>query len=192
MEQNYYDKNSRSFFDETVNIDLSGLYDTFSAYLDKGARILDAGCGSGRDSKIFINKGYKVVSFDSSAELTKLASNYIGKQVKLMDFSQLGETDTYDGVWCCASLLHIPQDQLLSPILLFKNVLKSKGIMYFSFKYGKEEYIKNNRYFTDMNENRMEKLIDKIPDLEIVKTWVTPDKRPGNLGKWFNVILCKN
>ena len=89
MELNYYDKNAQSFFNESVKINLDDLYDTFLSYLNKGAHILDAGCGSGRDSKVFINKGYKVTSFDSSVELVKLASRHIGIQVKLMDFREL-------------------------------------------------------------------------------------------------------
>ncbi|MCD4741714.1 MAG: class I SAM-dependent methyltransferase, partial [Desulfobacteraceae bacterium] len=107
MELNYYDKNAQSFFNDSVNINLDDLYGTFLSPLDKGAHILDAGCGSGRDSKVFINKGYKVTSFDSSAELVKLASKHIGIQVKLMDFSQLDENNTYDGIWACASLIHV-------------------------------------------------------------------------------------
>lgn len=196
MELDYYDNNAQSFFDDTVNINLDDLYDIFLSYLDKNAHILDAGCGSGRDSKVFIDKGYRVTLFDSSKEIVKLASHYVGQQVKLMGFSQVNETDTYDGIWCSASLLHIPENKLLGSMLLLSNALKKNGIMYISFKYGKGERYQDNyqdsRHFTDMNENSITKLVSKISDLSIIKTWVTPDKRPDRKERWFNIILIKN
>ena len=191
MELNYYDKNAQAFFDESVKIDLNDLYDIFLSYLEKDAYILDAGCGSGRDSKVFINKGYEVVSFDSSVELVKLASVYIGKRVKLMDFSQLDETDTYNGIWACASLIHVPENKLSGTMVLLKNALKKNGYMYLSFKYGGKDRYKDGRHFTDMNQDRINKLINKISDFTIIKTWIAPDKRQGKTEKWFNIILKK-
>jgi SAM-dependent methyltransferase len=192
MGLNYYDKNARAFFDESVKINLDNLYDIFLSYLDKGAHILDAGCGSGRDSKAFIEKGYRVTSFDSSKELVKIAAKYIGQQVKLMSFSQLDQTDIYDGVWCCASLIHVSMNKLLSSVILLKNALQENGIMYISFKYGKEERFTEGRNFTDMNENRINRLINKISDLTIIKTWIASDLRPDKKDKWFNILLIKN
>ena len=191
MEPDYYNKNAKSFFDDTVNINLDDLYDIFLSYLDNNAHILDAGCGSGRDSKVFIEKGYRVTSFDSSKEIVKLASHYVGQQVKLMGFSQLDETDTYDGIWCCASLLHVPKNKLFDSMLLLSKALKKKGIMYVSFKYGEEER-SDGRHFTDMDEHGINKLVSKIPNLSIIKTWVTPDKRPDREERWFNILLNKS
>ena len=192
MEKNYYNNNAKAFFDETVNINLEELYDTFLSYLEKNAHILDAGCGSGRDSKAFLDKGFRVTSFDSSKELVVLASDYIGRKVRLMGFSQLDEKNIYDAVWCCASLLHIPNKKLIDPIARLSNALKEKGIMYLSFKYGEDEHCQDGRHFTDMNETSINELVSKITGLSIIQTWITPDKRRDRKESWFNIILTKN
>ena len=192
MEENYYNNNARAFFDETVNINLEELHDKFLSYLDKNAHILDAGCGSGRDSKVFLDKGYSVTSFDSSKELAKIASDYIGKKVRLMDFSQLDDKNIYDAVWCCASLLHIPNKKLVDSINNLNNALKEKGIMYLSFKYGEDERCQGDRHFTDMNETSINELVSKITNLSIIQIWITPDKRHDRKESWFNIILTKN
>ena len=196
MEPDYYDKNAQLFFDDTVDSNLDDLYNTFLSYLDKGSHILDAGCGSGRDSKAFIEKGYQVTSFDSSEKLVKIASRYIGEQVRLMDFNQLDETDIYEGIWCCASLLHIPANKLLDSMILLEKALKKKGIMYASFKYGEGERYQDRcqggRHFTDMNEHGITKLISKLQNVSIIQTWITPDKRHGRKEKWFNILLNKD
>ena len=86
---------------------MQNLYDKFEIYLKSGDKILDLGCGSGRDSKYFLSKGYDVVSVDGSIEICRLAEKYIGKYVRNIFFDELDYVNEFDAVWASASLLHV-------------------------------------------------------------------------------------
>ncbi|MBO3282402.1 class I SAM-dependent methyltransferase, partial [Intestinimonas butyriciproducens] len=72
----------------------------------------DFGCGSGRDTKYFLNRGFQTEATDGSAELVKIASEYTGIQVKQMLFQELDENNIYDGIWACSSILHLTRGEL--------------------------------------------------------------------------------
>ena len=70
--------------------------------------------------------------------------------------------------------------------------LTSHGILYTSFKYGTAEGERNGRYFTDMTEEKMDKLLKDVNSFDILEMWVTSDVRPGRAEeKWLNMILRK-
>lgn len=108
----YYEANAQRFFAETVGVDMSELRERFLTAIPAGGSILDAGCGSGRDSKAFLDRGFRVTAFDASAEMARLASDHIHQPVAVRRFEEVDEQDVYDGVWACASLLHLPEAQL--------------------------------------------------------------------------------
>ena len=154
--------------------------------------ILDYGCGSGRDTKYFLEQGCKVTAIDGSQELCKLASEYTGIPVKHMRFRDLDEKEAYDGIWACSSILHVPANELRDIIKKMANALRAHGIIYTSFKYGTFEGERNGRYFTDMTEETFAKLIQDMDELEIEEQWITSDVRPGRgEEKWLNLILRK-
>ncbi len=187
----YYNANADSFFDSTVEADVSDLRSRFLAYLSSDAHILDLGCGSGRDVKAFLDMGYKLDAIDGSEELCKKASEYTGIQVKCSDFESLDAVDKYDGVWACASLLHVRYDALSSVFKKIRTALKTGGILYMSFKIGDRDELRDGRYFTDMNDERFDAL--NISDLgfDLMDKWETTDVRPERDIKWFNVIVKK-
>ena len=88
----YYNKNANMYCDKTINIDMSKQYELFLKYVKTGGKILDFGCGSGRDSLYFKNLGYDVTAIDGSSELCKIASMYTGLDVKCMDFNDFNIT----------------------------------------------------------------------------------------------------
>lgn len=185
----YYQNNAQAFFDDTVNADISEQYEHFLKYIPNGGRILDFGCGSGRDTKAFLQKGYCVDSIDGSSELCKLASDYCGIQVKCMDFYDLSDTEKYDGIWACASLLHIPKNEM--PIMLskMKKALVQNGVIYASFKLGDFEGNRNGRFFSDVNPVIFEEMISDVIGLVKVDEWFTEDVRPEKNTTWYNTIL---
>ena len=110
----YYNQNSEAFYSGTVNADMSELYAHFEPLLPAGASILDLGCGSGRDSKAFIDLGYHVTAIDGSEEFCRSASEYLGINGPCMRFDEISYDNEFDAVWACASLLHVPKDEIHS------------------------------------------------------------------------------
>ncbi|MCT8986482.1 class I SAM-dependent methyltransferase [Shewanella phaeophyticola] len=187
----FYDTNSQSFFDSTVNADVSELYHPFIQHLPLGARILDAGCGSGRDSKAFIEMGFKVTAIDASRELVKAAAELIGQPVLVCRFDEIDKTEQFDGIWACASLLHVEANTLPATFLHLASTLVANGVFYCSFKYGDQERVHNGRFFADANETLLLQWIEHT-GLSIKQTWITTDVRPGRENeKWLNAIFIK-
>ena len=184
----YYNINADSFFEGSVNADMSEVRHRLLKYIPDGGRILDAGCGSGRDSKAFLDAGYDVVSFDASEEMCKRASNYIGKDVMNLRFEEISFDKEFDGIWACATLLHVPMDEL--PVIMKKlhNALKENGALYASFKYGEGTTLRGERKFSDFTEKSIVPLFETA-GFEIVSNIVGSDSRPGRESeKWVNVI----
>ncbi len=189
---NYYNNYAQQFFDSTCFVDFSTTQNKFLDKLSTNSYILDFGCGSGRDTKYFMEKGYQVEATDGSFELCKMASKYTGIKVKQMLFEELSEVEKYDGIWACSSILHLSITELLDVMKKMKIALKSNGIIYTSFKYGNFSGERNGRYFTDMTENFFEKFLKQIDNLEIEEQWITSDVRPERgEEKWLNIILRK-
>ena len=188
----YYNQNADMFAQGTRLVDFTIVQERFRKMLPVGSRILDFGCGSGRDTKYFLEKGYQVAATDGSAELCRLAGSFTGIKVKEMLFQELDEIGVYDGIWACSSILHLPKQELLPVIRKMCDALKDNGVIYTSFKYGDFEGERNGRYFTDFTEDTFDKFIKVIPELTIEEAWITSDVRPGRgEEKWLNLILRK-
>ena len=186
----YYNQNASEFCSGTKNIAFSEHQNIFLSCLAPQGSILDFGCGSGRDSKAFLDRGYDVESMDGSEALCRLASKTIGKEVKFRKFQELEGKDLYDGVWACASILHLSMADLEDVMKRIYQALKPKSILYASFKYGEYEGIRNGRYFNDMTEKKMELLLQRLGLFKIEKMWRTSDVRPGRSEeKWLNLLL---
>ncbi len=189
---NYYNEKTEEFIEATVGVDFSVTQDKFLKLLPQGARILDFGCGSGRDTKYFLDKGFQVTAVDGSVELCKFASKFTGQEVKQLYFQDLSEVEAYDGIWACSSILHLPYADLKNVFRKMVRAVKSKGIIYTSFKYGTFEGERNGRYFTDMDEEKFKLLLAELPEIKIEELWVAGDVREGRSSeKWLNLILRK-
>lgn len=191
MTLEYYQQHADDFFNSTVNVDMRSLYTPFLERIPQGGLILDAGCGSGRDSKAFLQQGYRVEAFDATAEMAKLASQHTGLSVKQMTFSDVDAVNHYDGIWCCASLLHVSAAELPDAMAKLARALKPDGIWYVSFKYGDGERVKDGRRFTDLNEQGLNTLLAGLAGITLVGHWITEDKRPDRSEMWLNALLQK-
>ena len=186
----YYDHNAEQFFKTTADVDFTGTQDRFLWCLAPGSRILDLGCGSGRDARYFLEKGYQVDATDGSAEICRLASEYTEIPVKQMLFSELDAVSEYDGIWACASILHLSEDELRDVMHRIGTALKEGGIFYTSFKYGDFAGERNGRYFRDFTEESFREFLTDFNEFRMTDQWITSDVRP-NRGeeRWLNVLL---
>lgn len=197
MEKNYntleyYNKNAKQYCEQTLEGNLQENYDKFLKQLPVNSYILDFGCGSGRDSKYFIENGYKVKAIDGSIEMCKLASGYINQNVECMKFEELKDIDIYDGIWACASILHVEKENL--PTILDKMIkaLKINGVMYISFKIGKGYVIEEQKYYNYLNKDEMEDILSKVNDnVQIIDYFETlpSTKRKVENTIWGNFII---
>lgn len=165
--------------------------DRFLKHVAPSGKILDLGCGSGRDSVYFMEHGYDVCAVDGSEELCRIASENTGLHVRQMLFQELDYHDEFDGVWACASLLHVPGNDLPGILAKVHECLKDGGAFYTCFKYGDREEIRDGKHYTDMTEERLELLLHES-GFEILELYVSGDSlgdRPEL--RWINVIGLK-
>ena len=189
----FYNNNSKSYIENTLSVDMSHLYKDFLKYIPKDGHILDLGCGSGRDSLEFIKKGYNITAVDGSKELAIATSKIIGKEVICSRFEDLQLTETFDGIWACASLLHVNKNYIVDVIKNISSNLRTNGVFYMSFKYGENEYIdEKERYFNCYTEKTFNELINKIKNLKVEKIYKTTDILPGRGDiTWLNILCIK-
>lgn len=188
----YYNKHAEEFTTSTFEVDMKSLYQPFLAELPEGARILDVGCGSGRDTLAFKNKGYQLDAIDYSEELVKKATRLTGIPIKLKSFYEVDDYEAYDGIWACASLLHCERSRLAEVLEKMVQALKPNGVIYISFKYGDSDRDKDGRKFTDLDENQADALLKQFDNVQQIKQWVTLDQRPDRQEKWLNLLWKKH
>ncbi len=183
----YYDGNSRGYSDSTMGNDLSDTMSRFLGHMRQGGRILDLGCGSGRDTKTLMSKGYDVVPVDGSEGMCRVASENLGMPVRRLDFSDLDYVKEFDGVWACASLLHVPSAELPRTIMLIHRSLRSDGVLFANFKEGVYGGMRDGRHYTDMTEGRLAELLDS-KGMVPIEIWTSVDPRGV---RWTNSVSRK-
>ncbi len=186
----YYEAEAEPFFNATVAVDMTPLYAPFLARLTAGAAILDAGCGSGRDARAFRERGYEVTAMEPSAPLARLAEAHCGLAVEVRRFQDIDWHARFEGIWACASLLHVPLAELPDALQRLARALRLGGVLYASFKHGQGERERGGRRFTDLDEAGLAELLRQVPDLSLIETWTTADRRAGReQEQWLNVLF---
>jgi 2-polyprenyl-3-methyl-5-hydroxy-6-metoxy-1,4-benzoquinol methylase len=189
MSVDFYDQQADSFADNTLSVDMTALYAEFLPLLAPGSLVIDAGCGAGRDSRYFLAKGFKVIAFDASQALVAIAKQVTGLPVIYSTFLAFNSSIKADALWACASLLHVPWQEQQATFRHLAKMVKPKGLIYCSYKYGNHDHVKDGRQFTNANETRLEQFIADS-GLRVKKCWLTADARPGRADEqWLNAIL---
>jgi SAM-dependent methyltransferase len=187
----YYDAHADEFCQNTAGVDMSELYVPFLREVPAGGRILDAGSGSGRDSAFFLRKGYRVLAIDASNEMVAATSKLSGQPALRMRFDEVAFDAEFDGIWACASLLHVARQDLPTTMERMARALKPGGVFYLSFKHGDRERVESGRFFTNMDEVSFGKLLATQPELEPLRVWIADDFRDDGRSRlrWFNAIV---
>lgn len=186
----YYDAHAEEYAAATAELDLSHLYDHFESLLPPGGAVLDAGCGSGRDVRHFLDQGFRVTAFDGSKRLAALASATTGVPVVHCRFDQFRSQEQFDGVWACASLLHLPREALVKALLNMRRALKPDGVLFGSVRLAPDQNRQDDdRFFLDLP---MSTYLDELQNLgfEVRKYWISADVRSPS-AKWLNFLAKK-
>jgi SAM-dependent methyltransferase len=191
MSIEFYNQNATEFYNNTVSADMTEAYKEFLQHIKPSSKILDAGCGSGRDTAFFLNQGFTVTSIDASGEMVRMSSELTGQKTLKMSFMDIEFKDEFDGVWACASLLHVCRSEIDEVLEKIIKSLKVGGILYVSFKYGNDEVIRDSRLFNSYNEEAIEQLLIKHKRLKIINIRKSKDKRPERVDEYWINALCK-
>lgn len=185
----YYNENADKFVQDTQTVSMSEVQKLFLQMIPKHGAILDLGCGSGRDSKVFLDMGYKVVSVDGSEKMCEATTALTAIPAICSSFHDYEPETEFDGIWACASLLHLKPEEIKSVVRNLAKALKPNGYFYMSFKYGEFQGLRNDRYFTDLTEESLKELLDDVDDIALESLEITSDVRPGRENeKWLNAF----
>ena len=186
----YYQLHADEYVRKTVGLDVSDLYAEFLAHVPAEGLILDAGCGSGRDSQAFLDRGFRVTSIDAVQAMVEATTKLTGQPARRMRLQAVDFPCEFDGIWACASLLHVPWDELPETLRRLARTLRMEGVLFASFKYGHGERIEAARLFTDLDENRAASLLAQVPELRLLKLWRSGDYLEREV-TWLNLLLRK-
>lgn len=190
----FYETQAERYAEDTMGIPMDLAYERFLKRVPTQGRLLDAGSGSGRDTRAFLQRGYRVEAFDASPALAALSTQLTGVATKVMSFLEVDAVERYAGVWACASLLHVPRTEMALALTKLCQALQPGGILYASFRHGNAEVIASDgRAFTDMNLELASRVLAEVPSLSLIESWV--DAGPSATGRvleWFSMVCRKD
>jgi cyclopropane fatty-acyl-phospholipid synthase-like methyltransferase len=187
----YYEREAADYAERARGLNCSSTYAPFVCRLTPGARILDAGCGSGRDAAAFQDMGFRVAAMDASPSLAQEAERLLGHSVVVCRHQDVVFANAFDGIWAMATLLHVPHDDLPDVLTRYRRALTPGGLLFCSFKFGEQDGPDaEGRWFTNMTRERMQSLVDTVGGWRIEQLRETPDSmRPDT--RWLEVMLVK-
>ena len=179
----------------TINVDNSDYYKVFLKYIPEKGKILDIGCGSGRDAYHFKQMGYVVEAIDGGKEFCHFASNLLGQPVECKMFQDIDYLEEFDGVWALASIHHLDRNELEMVLEKIYKALKVGGVLFFNARFGENEY--DNKFGKHFNEFTQKSFKNFIKGNNILKNFkfkdefVAGDKREGREEQWYCAVLKK-
>lgn len=185
----YYEDKAEEYLARTSQLDMESLYKPFLELIPAGGTILDAGCGPGRDVLAFLKQGFRVTAFDASEKMVEIASTQTGVAALQMRFQELKYKQKFDGIWACASLLHVPFCELEDVLTRFRRALKTGGICFMSFKQGNGERFEDGRRFIDFTEATLQQKLADISGLSVLRIWGTEDQAGRSGVQWVNALI---
>lgn len=190
----YYDSHTEEYVARTAGADLTQLHDRFLAHIPRGGRVLDFGCGFGRDMHAFQRRGYDVVGLDPSSEMITIASRVPGAECHLGDVFALRNEARFDGIWACASLVHVAKTEMVEVMKRLVSWLAPCGVLYFSVRSGTSEHrMPDGRLYSDYNEREVAQLMQKFPGFETQELWLSSDSDASRTEiTWINWLGVKS
>jgi SAM-dependent methyltransferase len=196
----YYEDHVRPYAARFDGFDMSFARNRFLKELISGTsrsqepyasrKVLDAGCGTGRDAYAFVNEGYEVLAVDASPAMLRECNRKLHKALKEavdeqkrsaasnsataeMTFDELNFEDQFDGVWAAASLLHVPPEEMQAIISKLIASLRQNGVAYMSFKHGRGVRTFDGRFYSYWSRRRIRQLLKRAPGAQEIAIWLT-------------------
>ena len=187
---NYYESNAERYAAETLSADMSEQYQRFLPLLKDGVKLLDVGSGSGRDACYFQKQGYQVTALEPSKNLGREIRKVFSGKIICSDIQNYRPTERYDGIWACASLIHLQEEEVLQFFERIDRYLNDDGIVYISGKNGIQTgEVADGRFFLEFTEQLVEKIMTVNKQLKLEQLWYTEDVSGRRGFRWLNVVL---
>ncbi|HXH32221.1 MAG TPA: methyltransferase domain-containing protein [Bacteriovoracaceae bacterium] len=178
-----YNKLATTFAKKHQNVTPTRLYELTKVFFKKDLPTADLGCGIGRDTFWLSSNGFPTVGYDPSHGMLEIAK----KAHPELTFKELALPDTeiisgaYDNIFCCAVLMHIPREQIVTCVISLLNALKPKGHMILSFRAGNGE--EDGRLFETYHPGQIAQLFESLGGKVLL---IEQD------GIWSNLVIEKS
>lgn len=190
MMSNYYESNAERYAAETISADMSEQYQRFLPLLKDGVKLLDVGSGSGRDACYFQKQGYQVTALEPSKNLCREIRKVFSGEIMCSDIQNYQPVERYDGIWACASLIHLQEEEVLQFFEKIDQYLDDNGIIYISGKNGiSTGEVEDGRFFLEFTDRLVEKILTVNKQLKLEQLWYTEDVSGRRGFRWLNVVL---
>ncbi len=186
----YYEIYAERYVDGTVSVDMSDSLLRFVRHVRPGGRIVDLGCGSGRDLRWLREQGFQAEGIDASAALCRLADAHAGVPVRQVRIETWTPGARVDGIWANASLLHLGMQAIAAFFGRLSSLLAPGGAAFFAFKSGiATGWDGSGRFFTNFTKADLRRVLDGHPDLVLLDCWEGADKLERTGYVWLSFIL---
>jgi SAM-dependent methyltransferase len=188
LTQRYYNDNGLAYAERTLQADMSDAYRRFLRQIPPGSRVLDVGCGAGRDLLAFSNRGYQVTGIDSSSTMVGIAIETSGAPCHVVAVEDMQFRKQFEGAWACASLLHISKCRFGAALAKIHTALIDGGAMFVSMQEGNgEKTAPDERFFAYYSIDELKKAI-ATAGFDILESWASTDSLGRSSQQWINVI----
>ena len=186
----YYEINAKRYAAATFSADMSKQYRRFLPLLKERATILDVGSGSGRDACYFQKMGYQVTALEHSKNLCREIRKVFSGEIVCLDIQSYRPRERYDGIWACASFLHLREKEVLRFFEKIALYLNDNGIIYLSGKNGiPTGEVADGRYFLEFTEGLVEQILAVNERMKMEELWYTEDVSGREGFRWMNVVF---
>lgn len=189
----YYEDTYLEYDRFSSSIDMSEQWKSFESMLPSGGKVLDLGCGTGRDIKHFLQMGFIVEGVEPSLAMANHVRLKTGVKIFDLAAEQIAFVEEYDGIWACASLMHMHKDAFFDTLPKIVKSLKPGGYFYFSLKEGVGEARNvDGRLFSFYKADEITDLLSGLANTQIVKQWVSKDLAGRSETQWLNALVKRS
>lgn len=171
--QTHYAQHASQYAREYLAANVTALHGILEKWLPIGGKVLEIGCGVGRDAAFMTSLGYRVVATDASSEMLRFSEEYLRKNSQSDKYTLTQAcfpvepdhkllAERFDAVVCLATIMHIPDSELFTFAFQIKSLLNSKGIFICSFCPGRETSEEDPRLFVNREPSQIQLFFERI------------------------------